>query len=154
MREYSWKARGFEADAQVVGEELERLEMAGELNSEEVLRYAEKHPESELYKCFEWDDDEASRKYRLIQASQILCSISLKITEEPVKKQRVYVSIKSSTSNERKFKNIKDVLENDEEYKQLLEKAQNEFYSCKEKYEELVQKEDLKEIIFDLYKKI
>ena len=154
MREYSWKGYGFSADAQAVGQELEKIETAGELTSEEILNYAKDNPDSELYKCFEWDDDEASRKYRLIQASQILSSISLKITEEPVRKQKVYVSIKSTTSGSRKFKNIKEVLENDEEYKQLLDKAEKEFDSCKDKYETLLRKQDLKDIIFDLYRKI
>ena len=154
MRVYSWKGCGFSADAQAVGQELEKIETAGELTSEEILNYAKDNPDSELYKCFEWDDDEASRKYRLVQASQILSSISLKITEEPVRKQKVYVSIKSATSGSRKFKNIKEVLDNDEEYKQLLDKAEKEFDSCKEKYETLLRKQDLKEIIFDLYRKI
>lgn len=151
---YTWKYSGFSADANLVGNELEELENKGELSSERVLRYAENNPNSELHKCFEWDDTEAARKYRLKQANQILCSISLEIKEEPVKKQRVYVNIKSSETGIRNFKNIKDVLENDEEYQQLLDKARNDFDSCKEKYETLVNKDDLKEIIFEIYRKV
>ncbi len=151
---YTWKSVGFSADANLVGSELEEIENNGELTSERVLRYAEKNPNSELYKCFEWDDTEAARKYRLRQANQILCSISLEIQEKPVKKQRVYVNIKSSDTGMKNFKNIKDVLENDEEYQQLLDKARNDFDSCKEKYETLVNKDDLKEIIFEIYRKV
>ena len=154
MREYCWKAMGFNADAQAVGQELETIETLGELTAEEITRYAEKNIDSELHKCFEWDDDEASRKYRLYQANLILCSISIKIKEVPGEKQRVYVNVKSSETNEKKFKNIKEVLKNDEEYQQLIEKAKKDFVRCRDKYEQLLDKDDLKDIIFDIYKEI
>ena len=154
MKKYSWKNTVFSADAQIVGEELEEIERLGEITREHVLEYAERHKDSELYKCFEWDNNEASKKYRLFQASCILSSISLEIKEEPKTTQRVYVSVKSSDTNDRVYKNIKNVLENDDEYKQLIDKAKYEFDSCKEKYEILINKEDLKEIIFEMYRNI
>ena len=154
MREYSWKTIGFQADAQLVGEELEKLEVLGELTANIVLDYAKSNPESELYKCFEWDDTEAAHKYRMTQASGILCSISVKIKEEPVQKQRVYVNIRTTSEGTRKFKNIKEVLKNDEEYQQLVDKARNELANYKVKYETLVEKEDLKNIIFEIYREI
>lgn len=154
MKKYSWKSSSFDVDVQTVGEELEEIERQGEITAEHVLEYAERHKDSELHKCFEWDDKEASRKYRLVQASQIICSISVEIKEEPKVKQRVYFSVKSSESNSRVFKNINNILENDDEYKQLIEKAKMEFDSCKDKYETLLNKEDLKEIIFEIYRKI
>ena len=154
VKKYSWKHTGFDVDVQMVGEELEKIEELGEISSEKVLEYAEKHKKSELYKCFDWDDKSASRKYRLQQASQIICSISVEIKEEPVEKQKVYYSVVSSESGSRKFKNIKEILKDDEEYRQLVSKAKNEFDNCKEKYESLINKEDLKEIIFEIYKEI
>jgi len=152
MKKYSWKSAGFSADVQVVGEELEEVEREGEITAEHVLEYAERHKDSELHKCFEWNDDEASRKYRLYQARQIICSISVEIKEEPKVKQRVYFSVKSSDTDDRVFKNINNILENDDEYRQLVERARNEFDSCKEKYETLLNKEDLKDIIFEIYR--
>lgn len=154
MREYSWKHTSFEADAQLVGEELEKLEFAGELTSDEVLKFAKNNPDSETYKCFEWDNAIAGEKYRKIQATQIMASISVTIKEEPKETQRVYVSIKTSLDNERKFKNIKEVVKNDDEYQQLIDKAKQSFVRCKEQYETLLEKEDLKEIIFGLYREI
>ena len=157
MREYSWKNPGANycsADAQLVGEELEKLEFAGELTSEEVLEFAKNNPESETYKCFEWDNTVAGEKYRRIQASNLLSSIAVTIKEEPKETQRVYVSVKTSLDDTRKFKNIKEVLKNDEEYQQLVDRAKLEFINCKEKYEALLEKEDLKEVIFELYREI
>lgn len=153
-KEYSWKGFKFNGNPQKVGIELEKLEVLGELTNTAILDYAKEHTNSELYKCFEWDDTEASRKYRLIQATQILSSISVKITEEPVRKQKVYYSIKSTNDSKRKFKNIKDIVENDEEYNQLINKAKAEFEECQEKYESLINKEDLKNIVFEIYRKI
>lgn len=154
MKKYAWKYSGFDVDVQIVGEELEKIEELGEISSEQVLEYAENHKDSELYKCFDWDDKSASRKYRLQQASQIISSISIEIKEEPVEKQKVYYSVISSINSARKFKNIKEILENDEEYIQLVSKAKEDLNSCKEKYDNLIKKEDLKDIIFEIYREI
>ena len=153
MTIYSWKYV-LPGDPQKVGNELEEIESLGEITPERVLGYAERHKNSELHKCFEWDDSEASRKYRLNQANQILCSISIEIKEEPKVTQRVYVNVKSSNSGIKTFKNIKDVLGDDEEYKQLIEKAKKEFVDCKDKYETLLQRDDLKDILFEIYKEV
>lgn len=157
MREYSWKNTGVHyqsADAQIVGEELEKLEFAGELTSEEVLKFAKNNPDSEIYKCFEWDNTIAGKKFRKHQASSILSCISVKIKEEPKETQRVYVNIKTTSEGTRKFKNIKEVLKNDDEYQQLIDRAKQSFIRTKEQYETLLEKEDLKEIIFELYREI
>lgn len=156
MKEYSWKFN-ISADAQLVGEELERLEVEGEVTPKMVLDFAEQNPESEMHKCFEWDDSEAAKKYRMQQAQQVLCSISFKFKtseEEPVQKQRIYLNIKNTSEGIKKFKNIKEVLKNDDEYQQLVDRAKEDFINCKAKYETLVQKEDLKNIVFEIYREI
>ena len=153
MVKYSWKYP-MGGDAEKVGKELEELEMLGEVTPERILQYAERHPKSELHKCFEWDDKEAGRKYRLELANRVLCSISIEIKEEPKKRQRVYVNVKSSNSGVKTFKNIKNVLEDDDEYKQLLDKAKKDFVDCKDKYDTLLNKDDLKDIIFEIYREI
>lgn len=154
MREYSWKNMGFSADAQLVGEELEKLEILGEVTTDTLLSYARNNPESETYKCFEWDDSIAGEKYRRYQATHVLTSIAVKIKEEPVKTQRVYFSVKTSSDDTRKFKNIKEVLKNDEEYQQVVDKARKDFITCKEKYDELIERDDLKDVIFEIYREI
>ena len=151
MKKYSWNATCFSADAQKVGSELESL---SEITNRNVLEYARNNTKSELYKCFEWDDAIASEKYRLSQATSIICSISFVIQEEPVKKQKIYYSIKSNEKETSKFKNIKDILENDDEYSALCQKAKKDLENCKNNYNDLIKKNDLKEIIFEIYKSI
>ena len=146
---YCWKTTGFDADANKVGKELENINLKEKLTREVVLKYA-KNKESELHKCFEWDDSVASEKYRLFQASCILSSISIVIDDAKPKRKttRMYVNIKNTIQNEREYKSIVEVLENDEEYKQLVGKAEQDFLSYKQKYEELIQINDLKNIIY------
>ena len=154
MKKYSWKSAGFNADVQKVGEELEVLEKMTEISNKSVLEFAKKNKSSELNKCFEWDDKKAGEKYRLHQESTLISSISFVIEEEPVKKQKIYFSIKSDEKETRKFKNIKDILEDDEDYKALIQKAKNELETCTNNYESLLRKEDLKDIIFEIYRSI
>lgn len=143
---YCWNATFYEADANKVGKELERIESKEELTRESVLKFA-KNKKSELHKCFEWDDSIAGEKYRLFQASNILTSISIVYEEEPKRTTRMYVNIKNA-ENQREYKNIVSVLENDEEYQQLLDKAERDFVSYKDKYQNMIQLNDLKNIIF------
>ena len=156
MLSYKWKSIGFEADANDVGRELEKIEnVDGSVDAKNVVRFAEKNVDSELHKCFEWNNDIAGEKYRMMQASQILCSISIVTSEtDTVDKEvvRAYVNIREQETGKRKFKNISRVLENDDEYEQIKVKAFNELSNCKEKYSKLLELGDLKELIFDLYK--
>lgn len=155
MKIFSWNGYSFNnADAQKVGEELEIIERQGTLEAQHILEYAERHKDSELYKCFEWDDTKAARKYRLYIARQIVYSIYLEIKEEPKKIQRVYVNVKDKDTEERIFKNINEVLNDNEEYQQLVDKAKSDLIKCKERYENLLEKEDLKNIVFEIYRKI
>ena len=144
---YKWKSAGFKGNATKVGKELEGIEQTSELTNVNVLEYARNNKNSELNKCFEWDDTKAGEKYRLIQANNIMQSISIVINDEPEETTKAFVNIK--TKEETKvFKNIVSVLENDEEYLQLKQKAERDFISYKEKYNKILKLKDLKDIIF------
>ena len=152
---YTWKFYKFDADANKVGKELENINPVGELTNKEVLEYAEKHRDSEISKCFDWDNESASNKWRLHQATSILTNISIVIDDkEPIRETRVYVSTKSKNDEKRVFKKLVDVLEDDKEYKKILAKASDELNACEQKYRELIKLQDLKDIIFDIYKSI
>lgn len=153
---YTWSNVWYKQDANKVGKELESIKDIGELTNKEILEYAEKHRDTELAKCFEWDNEIAGKKYRLKQATDILCSISIVIDEnkEPIEKTRVYVSTKKKDDEQRTFKKLVDVLDDDEEYKALVQKARKELDSCQEKYRSIIKLQDLKDIIFDIYKNI
>lgn len=144
---YVWNTVGFSADANKVGKELEDLEKQnGSINRYEVLEKA-KNENTELHKCFEWDDSVAGEKYRLIQASNILTSISVKVTEKET--TRYYVNVKTK-ENEKEYKNIKAVINNPDEYEQLISKARKDFENYKAKYEKVLKRETLKTLILEV----
>lgn len=143
---YKWKAFNFKGDANKVGKELEGIEQTSELTNVSVLEYAKANKDSELNKCFEWDNTIAGEKYRLRQANDILNNISVVIKEEPQEITKAFINIK--TKEETKvFKNIVSILENDEEYIQLKERAEKDFIIYKEKYNKILKLKDLKDII-------
>ena len=75
---YEWKQSRFKADAQKVGNELEKIEYK---NANSVLASAKKNKKSELHKCFTWEDSEAAELYRLDQAR---CILRMLVTVEEV----------------------------------------------------------------------
>lgn len=76
---YDWKnGARISADAQKVGEELEKIEYK---DAATVLEVARKSKRSELHKCFEWDDSIAAEQHRLSQAGLILRAL---VTTEEV----------------------------------------------------------------------
>lgn len=151
---YCWKNYNFNADANKVGKELESIDKV-DITNKDVLEYAETHRDSETAKCFDWDNETAGNKWRLHQASTILTNISIEIVdvEENISKTRVYVNTKTK-EEKRVFKKLVDVLENDEEYKKLIEKAKDELETCQNKYRNIIKLQDLKDIIFDMYKNL
>ena len=149
---YTWGAIIFRADANKVGKELNDIE---NISNKKVLEYAKNNPNSELHKCFTWDNEVAGELFRLEQATNIMCSISIsyeKNNEE--KRTRVYVKTKSDEEGKRTFKKLIDVLEDDEEYKKLCDDAKADINRTQEKYREIIRLQDLKDIIFDIYKSI
>lgn len=63
-----WKIKGiYKADAQKVADEIGEKS----ITPQEVLEKA-RDENSELHKCFEWDNDIAAEKYRLEQARKII----------------------------------------------------------------------------------
>lgn len=142
---YKWCRTGYDADATKVGKELESINN-GELTNRILLNYAKENKDSELYKCFEWDDRIASERYRLSQATDILQSISI-VVEEKQEVVKAYVNVQTKEEN-KVYKPLKVVLNNEDEYAQLVKKAEREFISYKEKYNKLIQLQDLKDIIF------
>lgn len=147
---YKWSSTSYKGvSADKVGKELEGIESEKELTNVNVLDFAKNNKDSELYKCFDWNDKTASEKYRLIQANNILVSISIVVNEEePKESVRAFVNIKTK-EEERVYKNIVSVIENDEEYLQLKEKAKRDFISYKQKYDKILKLKDLKSIILE-----
>lgn len=139
MNKVRWKVNLYgNADAQKVYEEI------GEETTtpEEILEKA-KDPNSELHKCFEWDDKKAAYKYRLQQARTIMCNLVFVSRDEKDEVRTFY----NLTFEKAEYHPTTMILQKPDEYKALLEKAKGELYAFKKKYAML---KELKKLFDDI----
>lgn len=142
MEKVMWKLNGlFKADAQKCFEEMG----CQSISPEEVLEKA-KDENSELHKCFEWNDGVAANKYRLLQARQVIQFI-VKVPEmEEEHPTRVFqISSKTNTYQPTVF-----FQRNNDEYQQLLDKALAELQNFKKRYKALTELETVFDAIENL----
>ena len=139
----TWKA-GFNffsnADAQKVAEEI--MEIGSDVKPEQIVERA-KDEDSELHKCFEWDDTIAAEKYRIVQARRVVRFLVIKEESKPVDRPEVRYFVKSDKSHESGYKPTQMVVKVDTEYEKLLAQAYAELQAFKKKYHML---EELREI--------
>lgn len=105
---------------------------------------AAKDENSELHKCFEWDDSEAARKYRLQQARILVMNLVIIESEHKEEPQQIRVMY---TSNKGGYKPTKLIVQQKDEYEALLERAKAELKAFKKKYSMLVELNEIFELI-------
>lgn len=135
-----WKIKGlFNADAQRVADEIGE----NSITPEQVLEKARNDENSELHKCFEWNDGIAAEKYRLIQARKIIINLAYvpkEKTDEPVRCFQI-------TREKSVYMPTKQFLVNNDEYQDLLKRAKVELESFKRRYATLSELETVFEAI-------
>ena len=148
-KQYKWyKGLNFfnKADANKVGKEIEELEIVTPANMVEKA----KDENTELHKCFEWDDGIAAEKYRERQAGQILSCLQVVViaeTEETEEKAvKAYVTLKKETE----FEPIETVVADPEKYDLLKERAIRQFKADRERYQEVYDLQELFDMIDEL----
>ena len=141
MERIRWAIEGLhKADAQKCYNECQTLE---EVTPENVLEKA-KNKQTELHKCFEWDDSIAGPKYRLIQAREIIRHFVIYTPdEENLPKIRSY----QITTERNKYEPTRMFLQNPDEYTELLKRAKNELEAFKQRYKTLTELETIFEEI-------
>ena len=128
-----WKIKGlYKADAQKVADEIGE----GSVTPEEVLEKA-KDKNSELHKCFEWDDSIAAQKYRLQQARAIIVNLVYAPRTEDEHPVRCF----QITTEKHTYRPTTQVLVQEDEYKALLKRAKAELEAFKRKYHTLTELE-------------
>ena len=136
-----WKFNGmFKADAEIVSKEIETIDNA---TPQSILEYA-KNENTELHKCFDWNDTSAANKWRLQQARQIVCNLVYK--EETKNEQSTALRV-FYQSSENKYEPTKIILTNKDEYEELLKRARQELRAFKEKYKMLTELEEILNLI-------
>lgn len=134
-----WKVKGlYKADAQKVADEIG----GGQITPQEVLEKA-RDVNSELHKCFEWDDSIAAEKYRLQQARSII----INLVYAPKKEEEQSVRCFSLTSKVSTYQPTQQFLVQEDEYQALLKRALAELEAFKRKYHTLTELEAVFEAI-------
>lgn len=134
-----WRIDGiYKADAQKVADEIgnDRISPA------EVLEKA-RDVNSELHKCFEWNDSIAAEKYRLQQARGILINLVYKEKESNAEPVRTF----QITSQRNVYQPTVSFLVQEDEYQNLLKRAKSELESFKKRYHTLSELQEVFEAI-------
>ena len=142
MEQVQWKVKGiFKADAQKCYEEIGD----GDCTPQDILNKA-RDENSELHKCFEWDDSIAAEKYRLSQARQVIQFLVIVPKKEEDTPTRVF-----QISSERTvYKPTRTFLTNQDEYQSLLNRAKAELVAIRNRYEQLAELETVFDAIDSL----
>lgn len=134
MTAYKWKIQGmYDADAQVVGNELERIyNEKGTLEPSVVVKQS-RPKRAPLHSLFEWDDEVAAEKWREQQARNIIGSVMIvdSSNDEPFTRAFVHVSDD--------YRPLSIVLEDRDMTEELLDSALRELRTFERKYNDLVQ---------------
>ena len=147
MQLATWGTITFKADAQKCADEI--MEICEELESATPQQILEKARDSntELHKCFTWDDTEAAEKWRISEARAIVRN--LKIIEQKSDKQSEPTTIRVfyKTDNESGYKPTKLILKKPDEYKALVERCRSELLAIKQKFNSISEYEEIWELI-------
>jgi hypothetical protein len=143
----SWKSglgSLFHADAQKVADEIS--EIGDSATPKEILDKA-RDSNTELHKCFTWDNDVAAERWRLQQARQIVCCLVVKETEDEEAEGKPAIRMFYKTEHSEGYKPTAFILRDQDEYQKLLKRAYAEMKAFSEKYRTLSELETVFEAI-------
>lgn len=127
----------FKADPQKCYEELP--EIVTPANVLEVAR----NKNTELHKCFTWNNDEAAEKWRLKEARQLIQLFVIKTEKQEVYKPRIF----QATSKKNVYQETRFFVQNKNEYTALVNRAKAELIAIQNRYKEITEMEEIFEAI-------
>lgn len=145
-----WGEHSFKGDAN--GVYLEIKSIGEEVKPSQMVEYAESHPDSELYKCFTWDNDVAAGRYRLYEARQIQQNLKIVYQKDDTPKSEantIRAFYRTSDSPSSGYKETVRIFKNEDDYAGLLAVAKAELKRFQDKYK-ILSNEKLLKPIFDL----
>lgn len=142
----TWKIKGlYKADAEAVYSEITAL---GDSFSPAQIVEAAKDEDTELHKCFTWDDSIAAQKYREHQARMLVAQ--LVIRTETSDNKPVAVRVIASTAMKNEYKPVVKMIEAEQDYTDLLARAINELKAFQQKYKTITELREIFEAIDEL----
>ena len=133
------------ANASKVAEEI--MGIGDDVTPQQIVSFAES-PETELHKCFEWDDRKAAVAYRLHQARMVTNHLVIEVPKQEGKKANNYeLRLFHKTASDEGYKPITFIMQNEDEYQILLKKAKAELRGFQNKYRCLAELGEIFELI-------
>ena len=130
--EWSRVGKGlYKADAQKVAEEI--MSIGSEATPSQIVEKA-RDEDSELHKCFTWDDQKAAEQWRLQQARSVVGCLIVHREEKYEDKPEVRVFHKNDSGG---YKPATYVFTHADEHEKLLQAAYAELAAFKRKYSSL-----------------
>lgn len=143
---WSIGAGGFvKADANKCAQEI--VSIGESTNAQQIVDFA-RDENTELHKCFEWDDKVAGEAYRRDQARWVVRHLVIKEQEPPKDKPEIRFFFKPSKAEG--YKQTQLIVRNEDEYSSLLTQALKELGWFRAKYGRLVELEELFAVIDDM----
>lgn len=139
-----WAVTGlFKGNAEICADEVASIGEA--VTPKDVVNYA-RNPNTELHKCFEWDDAIAAEKYREHTARVLIRSFTFEHIDKETE-ERTPIRIFSHDSEENTYKQTTRMVIVEDKYALLLQNAKRELDAFRRKYEMLSELEDIIEDI-------
>lgn len=148
MTTAKWSAvagRIVKADAMKCATEI--AELGETANPQQIVDKA-RDEQTELHKCFEWDDKVAGEAYRRDQARWLVRNLVIKEQEPPEGKPEIRFFFKPNKGEG--YKRTELIVRNEDEYANLLAQAMRELGWFRAKYSRLVELEELFSVIDNL----
>ena len=142
MQLVSWKIDRYKANAKQAYAEITCLEKITPQNVVELAR----NENSVIHNDFEWNDEIAGEKYRIIQAADMIRSLVIETKEE----EKPPVRALQITTVANVYKPTEFFLKNEDEYQSLLKRALAELQGFKSRYSSIAELEDIFKAIDEL----
>ena len=123
-----------------------------EVTPEQVVQKA-KSEESELHKCFTWDNTRAADLWRLKEAREVMRQLIVITRPDPEEAEeekepiQFRLLMKNENTHSSGYKQTIVMVRDEDEYKKLLDQAWNELRTFKNKYSMLTELQDILDLI-------
>ena len=140
-RKYSYAVNAYNVPAEVVGKTLEAIEKRDGTVTKESFLEESRPEESPTHSMFEWNDEVAAEKYRLVQSRTIINNLRVEIVpnegEDP-KIVKAFVDVTDGRQREKaRYINFSSALSDDKSRGIVYRNALAELRTFKRKYKGL-----------------
>lgn len=137
-----WRVELYKADADKCSNEI--MSLGEDVSPAQIVEYA-KNQDTELNKCFTWNDTEAANKYRIFEARQVVCNLIIR-KENGEKQKPTPIRLFHKIENGH-YKPLTLIVQNEDEYESLLRQCKEALESLKRKYSSLSEYQEIWDLI-------